>query len=124
MSDMNDKKTLFQAADGPECIHIYTSHDGGVVNFCADSPALFVELTVDGVYTRVGPFHLGSIRQAVEQALCAPRDAQLEKALKEAKEREAAENMRMITLIDRISKLRSAYHEYTTRMRRILNDEY
>lgn len=63
------KKILLNASDGPEGIEIYTSEDRAVVDWAAHSPALYVQVNINGAMTHMGPFALDSIRTQVEEAV-------------------------------------------------------
>jgi len=66
---MDDKRVLFSVGDGPESIEIYTSENRAVVDWAADYPALYIDVTLRDVQVHLGPFTLRSIREAVEKAL-------------------------------------------------------
>lgn len=61
-----DRHVLLQACDGPENICLYTSTDEGVVDWGNDLPALYLEVSLNGVYTKIGPFQCPSIREFFE----------------------------------------------------------
>lgn len=68
-----DAKILFESADGPEGLHIYTSEDRAVVDWGTDIPGLYIEAAVNGAYVKLGPFHMKKIRQALEERLMGQR---------------------------------------------------
>lgn len=59
---------LLSVADGPEAIEIYTSEDEGVVDWSPSFPAVYLQVNMDGMRFKCGPFTLGSIHaQLMEQ---------------------------------------------------------
>lgn len=64
-----DKKVLLSLSDGPEGIEIYTSEEAAIVEWSSDIPSLYISVTVDGAYVRLGPFHMKSIREGIERVL-------------------------------------------------------
>lgn len=65
----DDKVVLFEAADGPEMLKIYTSEEQGVVDWSPSLPGLYIEISLNDVYSRFGPFTLATIREKLEEAL-------------------------------------------------------
>ena len=55
---MADKKVLFELADGPEGITIYSSDKEAVVDWANHIPALYVTVALDGAFAKFGPFKL------------------------------------------------------------------
>lgn len=63
------KTTLLFAADGPECIEIYTDDDRGVVDWAPSFPALYIDVSINGARGHFGPFTLGKVYQDIKDAL-------------------------------------------------------
>lgn len=63
----SDKRVLLQVGDGPEGIEIYTSEEEGVVDWAEHLPGLYVVVTLDGAYVKLGPFHLRSLQEQLAE---------------------------------------------------------
>jgi hypothetical protein len=65
---MKEDKILFESADGPDGIRLYTSEQQAAVDWAGDANALYLEASVNGAFIRLGPF-LRKIRFDLESAL-------------------------------------------------------
>jgi hypothetical protein len=63
-----DRRVLFESADGPDGICLYTSEERSAVDFSGDFPSLYLEVAVMGAHVTIGPF-MKSIRLDLEAAL-------------------------------------------------------
>ena len=61
-------EVLLEVGDGPEGIKIYTSEEEGVVDWANSFPALYIEVSVQGAYVKLGPFQcFETYRQLMEK---------------------------------------------------------
>jgi hypothetical protein len=64
-----ERKVLLDASDGPEGILIYTSEEQGVCDWSETFPALYVEVSIAGARTHLGPFQLSTILLSLRSQL-------------------------------------------------------
>jgi hypothetical protein len=65
----NDYQYLLHAADGPESISIFVSEHRGIVDWCSARKAVYLPASINGASIELGPFHLGSIYQQLQEQL-------------------------------------------------------
>lgn len=65
---MYDKRILFESADGPDSLMLYTSEDESVIDWAGDGNALYLTASVGGAFIKMGPF-LKQIRFDLENTL-------------------------------------------------------
>lgn len=58
MSRPSDKQILFEVADGPEGVTIYSSEDEAISSWGRHVPGVFVSVSVNGAMAHFGPFSL------------------------------------------------------------------